>query len=203
MRSNTSLGFKCICGVFPIFYHNKTIKKWNWIQKYTATHTVYKVTLYHVPLNQNECHHSWYDLIVLDFLYSSGKTYPYFLNIYNMWYEKFIKQDSSLTEVIGANPCLQKWISNLKPRVKSMLAPATAIPVRNTRLLQGPNLRHLLELISTKPHQPFLWHHPVYNQWDVRYWSIGRHIDDWIRDKVPAWTNRTESVSSIKRDDKQ
>ena len=84
-----------------------------------------------------------------------------------------------------------------------MLAPATAIPVRNTRLLQGPNLRHLLELISTKLHQPFLWHHPVYNQWDVRYWGIGRHIDDWIRDKVPAWINRTELVSSIKRDDKQ
>ena len=38
-----------------------------------------------------------------------------------------------------------------------MLAPATAIPVRNTRLLQGPNLRHLLELISTKPHQPFFY----------------------------------------------
>ena len=62
--------------------------------------------------------------------------------------------------------------------VKSMLAPATAIPVRNTRLLQSLNLRHLLEVISTKTHQPFLWRHPVYNQWDVRYWSIGRHIDD-------------------------
>ena len=74
-----------------------------------------------------------------------------------------------------------------------MLAPATAITERNTRLLQSPYLRHLLELISTKPHQPFLWRHPVYNQWDVRYWGIGRHIDE----------NRTELVSSVKRDDKQ
>ena len=56
--------------------------------------------------------------------------------------------------------------------------PATAIPVRNTRLFQSLNLRHLLDLISTKPHQPFLWRHPVYNQWDVMYWGIGRHIDD-------------------------
>ena len=36
-----------------------------------------------------------------------------------------------------------------------MLAPVTAIPVWNTRLLQSPNLRHLLDLINTKPHQQF------------------------------------------------
>ena len=40
---------------------------------------------------KNECHQSslvvWF-LIVLDFLYSSGKTYSSFLNICNMWYEK-------------------------------------------------------------------------------------------------------------------
>ena len=61
----------------------------------------------------------------------------------------------------------------------------------------------------------FLWRHPVYNQWDkisyfsvinvpvVRYWGMGRHIDYQIWDKVPAATNRTEFVSSVKRDDKQ
>ena len=59
----------------------------------------------------------------------------------------------------------------------------------------------------------FLWSHPVYNQWDkisyfsvtnvavVRYWGMGRHINDQIWDGVTAATNRTELVSSVKRDD--
>ena len=77
---------------------------------------------HHHVMPLNEFHRSWYDiyyLIVLDFLYSGGKTYSSFLNICKMLYEKKIHIIIFfLNKSYQSEPFLAKMDSWLKTKIQ-------------------------------------------------------------------------------------